>query len=108
MWFKQARIFQLTKATNYSPIDLCEKLGELEYEACLPSLTYGAGWISPLDEDGAPLIQSINGYVMICLQIEEKILPPVVIRQELAKKIKRIEESENRRRHPGWKGAPGH
>jgi recombination associated protein RdgC len=60
-------------------------------------MPYGAGWRSPVDEDGAPLVQSINGYMMICLQIEEKILPPIVIRQELAKKIKRIEESENRK-----------
>jgi recombination associated protein RdgC len=97
MWFKQAQLFQLTKEMRYSAMDLCEKLGELEYEECLPSMPYGAGWISPVDEDGAPLVQSINGYMMICLQIEEKILPPIVVRQELAKKVKRIEESENRK-----------
>ena len=34
---------------------------------------------------------------MVCLQIEEKILPPIVIRQELAKKIKKTEASENRK-----------
>lgn len=97
MWFKQTQLFQLTGSMRYLPMDLCEKLGELEYEECLPSMPYGAGWISPVDEEGAPLAQSLNGYVMICLQIEEKILPPIVIRQELAKKIKKIEELENRK-----------
>jgi len=87
MWFKQAQLFQLTDSMRYSPMELCEKLGKLEYEECLPSMSCGAGWISPVDEEGAPLVQSINGYMMICLQIEEKILPPIVIRQELAKKI---------------------
>jgi len=97
MWFKQAQLFQLTKAMHYSPMELCEKLSELEYQECLPSMPYGAGWISPVDEEGAPLVQSMNGYMMICLQTEEKILPPIVVRQELAKKIKKIEETENRK-----------
>jgi recombination associated protein RdgC len=97
MWFKQAQLFQLTKAMRYSSMDLCEKLSGLEYEECLPSFAYGAGWIPPVDEEGAPLVQSMNGYIMICLQIEEKILPPIVIRQELLKKIKKIEGPENRK-----------
>lgn len=50
-------------------------------------MPYGAGWISLVDEEDAPLIQSMNGYIMICLQIEEKILPPIVVRQELLKRF---------------------
>lgn len=56
MWFKQTQLFQLTGSMHYSPMDLCEKLGALEYEECLPSMPYGAGWISPVDEEGAPLV----------------------------------------------------
>lgn len=97
MWFKQAQLFQLTSSIRFSSIDLCKKLEELEFQECLPSMPYGAGWISPVDEEDAPLVQSMNGYIMICLQIEEKILPPIVVRQELAKKIKEIEASENRK-----------
>jgi len=48
MWFKQAQLFQLTKTMRYSPMALCEKLGELEYEECLPSMPHGAGWNLPL------------------------------------------------------------
>jgi recombination associated protein RdgC len=97
MWFKQAQLFQLTDSFRYTPITLVEKLDELAFEECLPSMPYGAGWVSPVDEEGAPLVQSMNGYMMICLQIEEKILPPIVVRQELLKKIKQIENSENRK-----------
>ena len=100
MWFKQAQLFQLTDSMRYAPTTLIEKLEELIFQDCLPSMPYGAGWVSPVDEEGAPLIQTMNGYVMICLQIEEKILPPIVIRQELAKKIKQIEASENRKISP--------
>jgi recombination associated protein RdgC len=97
MWFKQVRLFQLTDAFCDAPTILIEKLEALLFRECLPSMPYSAGWIPSIDHDDVPLIQTINGYTMICLQIEEKILPPMVIRQELAKKIKRIEESENRK-----------
>src|ERR1700691_1031914 len=97
MWFKQAQLFQLTDSMRYTPTTFIEKLEALLFQDCLPFMPYGAGWASPVDEEDAPLIQTMNGHVMICLQIEEKILPPIVIRQELAKKIKQIEASEDRK-----------
>lgn len=105
MWFKQVQLFQITSSIQYSPIHLCEKLAKLEYHECLPSMPYATGWVAPVDEEGAALIQSINGYIMICLQIEEKILPPIVIRQELDKKVKQIESSEDRKVSPKAKYA---
>ncbi len=97
MWFKQAQLFQLKNIKHYSLTELCEKLSELEFRECSPSIPFGAGWVSPINEEGAPLAQSVNGYIMICLRIEEKILPSVVIRHELDKKIKEIENADNRR-----------
>jgi recombination associated protein RdgC len=97
MWFKQAQLFQLTSSMRYTSTTLIEKLEKLIFQDCLPSMPYSAGWISPVDEEDAPLIQTMNGYVMVCLQIEEKILPPSVVRHEIAKKIKNIEEPENRK-----------
>src|SRR5579864_1344209 len=97
MWFKQTKLFQLTDSFNFSSLDLIKKLEPLEFTPCLPSMPFGMGWVSPVDEDGAPLAQAINGRIMICLQVEEKILPAIVIRQELAKKIKEIESTENRK-----------
>lgn len=84
---KQAQLFQLTGSMRYSPMDLCKKLGELEYEECLPSMPYGTGWISPIDEDVAPLVQSINGHIMICLQIEKKYCLQSLLDRNLLKKL---------------------
>ncbi len=105
MWFKQARIFQLTNVFGYAPTTLIEQLEALLFQECLPSMPFGVGWISPVDDDDAPLIQTMNGYTMICLQIEEKILPPIVVRQELAKKVHHVENSENRKVSPKEKYA---
>ncbi len=32
------------------------------------------GWVSPIEEEGEPLVDTLNVYMMICLQFEEKIL----------------------------------
>ncbi len=99
MWFKQLQLFQFHSSLNLSSNTLIDKLESLAFRSCLPSMEKSMGWISPLDSDdvNAPLIRSINGYTMLCLQIEEKILPASVIRHELAKKIKQIESEEDRK-----------
>jgi len=97
MWFKQIQLFQLPDSFRFSPTHFPKKLEELAFQECLPSLPFASGWVSPVDEENAPLMQNLNGYVMLCLQIEEKILPPIVVQQELAKRIKKIESSENRK-----------
>jgi recombination associated protein RdgC len=97
MWFKQTKLFQLTNSANRSPINLIDKLEGLVFKPCRPSMQSSMGWVSPIDEEDAPLVQTINGRIMLCLQIEEKILPAVVIAQELIKKIKEIEKKEDRK-----------
>lgn len=99
MWFKQLQLFQLNGPVDLSANNLMEKLEALAFRPCLPSMEISHGWVTPLDSDDehAPLVRSINGYIMLCWQIEEKILPATVIRQELAKKIKKIEREEDRK-----------
>lgn len=96
MWFKQVQIFHLTAALNDADA-LAEQLSCLAFTPCLPSLPSSAGWVSPLDEDDAPLVLTLNGCSMICLQLEEKILPATVIRQALDEKIKQLEASQDRK-----------
>ncbi len=96
MLFKQSRIFQLNDS-HLTPDTLIKKLEALEFRPCRPTAHQGLGWVSPLDEENAPLVHTVNGYLIICLQVEEKILPAIVVRQELNKKIKEIEQLENRK-----------
>lgn len=96
MWFKQIQLHKLP-VQNYTIETITEKLEGLAFTPCLPSFPYSAGWVSPLEEDDAPICRMINGNIMICMQIEEKILPNAVVQQELKEKIKRIESQEDRR-----------
>jgi recombination associated protein RdgC len=97
MWFKQIQLFQLTESSHFSPEDLNKMLEPLAFTPCLPSFPSSIGWASPIDLENASLVRAINGCLMICLQIEEKILPATVIRQELKEKIKFIEKEQDRR-----------
>src|SRR3990167_2370445 len=73
MWFKQSKLFQLTDSPRCSPIDLAKKLADLAFKPCRPSMYDSAGWVSPIDEEDMPLVEEINGYMMICLQVEDEI-----------------------------------
>lgn len=105
MWLKQIQLFQLNHLVKFSLNDLKEKMEQLVFTPCLPSMPQSSGWVSPIDEDSMPLVRSINDNIMLCLQVEEKILPATVIRQELAEVIKQIENSENRKLRPKEKYA---
>ncbi len=97
MWFKQVQLFQLTDSLRLTVDQLIERLEPLAFTSCLPSMPSSIGWVSPVDEDGAPLVRAVNGCMMLCMQIEEKILPAAVIRQELMDKVKQIESDEGRK-----------
>lgn len=97
MWFKQFQIFKLGDTFKYATDHLIKSLEQSLFRPCLPSMAYAMGWATLLDEDEAPLIRTIDGCSIFCLQIEEKILPATVVSQAVDEKIKQIELSENRK-----------
>lgn len=97
MLFKQIQLYRLTSAISSSPTAIAERLAPLEFIPCLPSMPTSMGWVSPIEEEGAPLTRGINGCIMLTLQIEEKILPSSVVVQTLKDKIKQVEQEEARK-----------
>ena len=97
MWFKQAQIFKLSAPVLSDLNALEEQLAKLEFTPCLPSLPFSYGWTSPIDKDEAPLVHAVNHHLLICMQLEEKILPAIVVRQALNEKIRNIESTQARK-----------
>lgn len=97
MWFKQALIYRLSKPIAYDPEQLTDQIFPLAFTPCLPSFPVSYGWVSPITNDDSPLVHAMHGYLMICLQIEEKILPATVVNQTLQKKVKEIEKQFDRK-----------
>lgn len=98
MWFKALRVYTLENKMAYEPDALAEQLATFAFRACPPSFSYSYGFVPPVGQgDEAPLVHAANGYMMFCLQGEEKILPASVVREALAEKILTIEAEEHRR-----------
>jgi recombination associated protein RdgC len=97
MWFKQIQLFQLSEKMAYTPEIILDKLEAMAFTPCLPSFPMSVGWVSPLGDEHTPLVHAANGFIMLCMQVEEKILPATVIRHELNEKVKKIEKREERK-----------
>jgi recombination associated protein RdgC len=97
MWFKQIQVFQVTSSMPRNEDVLEEQLENLAFSHCGPHTPFTAGWIAPIDEDDEIFVHSYKNYRLFCLQIEEKVLPAYVIRQELKEKVKEIESIKNRK-----------
>ena len=96
MWFKNIQLFQLMEPLPFISDALSDELEQMVFSACLPNHALSYGWVEPVD-DCDSLVYDANDCIMICLQIEEKILPPVIVNQKLADKIKKIETEQQRK-----------
>ena len=97
MWFKQAQFVEITTPVLYDAEALEEQLASLAFQPCLSNLPLSCGWAPPIDGEDAPLVHAANGYLLFCLQLEEKILPAAVVRQAVEEKIKKIMATQDRR-----------
>lgn len=104
MWFRQLQIFNTQNLDKVNLTELSEQFKKLKFHLCLPNMPFSLGWIPPtedLAEDGAqieaPYIHSANHCLMMCLKIEEKILPATVINNKVKERVKEIEVAELRK-----------
>jgi recombination associated protein RdgC len=96
MWFKNIQIFNIEN--KIPDLDtLMEKLEPLVFASCLPTFLSSEGWVSPILEDEAPLAYELNDCIVLCLQIEEKILPAAVIKKAVDEKAKELAAARGRK-----------
>jgi recombination associated protein RdgC len=55
------------------------------------------GWVPPTGQAAAPLTHVIGGFVLVCMQQEEKILPASVVNEQLAERVAELEAREGRK-----------
>lgn len=97
MWFRNARIFRFTKPFDISAEALEEKLQADAFKPCGPQETTRQGWVSPLGKHGDQLVHSANGYHLIALRKEEKILPGPVVKEAVEERAEAIEVEQGRK-----------
>lgn len=97
MWFRNARIFRFTKPFDISAEALEEKLQADAFKPCGPQETNRQGWVPPLGKHGDQLVHSANGYHLIALRKEEKILPGPVVKEAVEERAEAIELEQGRK-----------
>lgn len=94
MWFKQLKVFEVISSIQLNTDFLEEQLEKKSFTPCGSNTPFIAGWVAPIDEENEILVHEYKNYQMLCLQIEEKILPAYVVRQELIARVKQFEISQ--------------
>jgi len=97
MWFKNLFLFRLTQPFDPAPERLAVELDARRFHPVPKQQPFSSGWVSPLDIDDAPLVHAANGYLMICLRREERVLPAAVVRETLEERAREIEETTGRK-----------
>lgn len=97
MWFNNAYLYQFIDKANYQAETLDSALENLVFTPCSKHAASSVGWEPPLLVRGAPLVHAANGFLLMCLRTEEKVIPSGVLKQLLDEKIEEISTLEQRR-----------
>ncbi len=97
MWFKNIHVYRFKKPCELNADVLNERLSDRAFVPCGSQDLIRSGWTPPLGRHGSEFVHATNGYLMICLKRQDKLLPPAVVNEELEEKALAIEESEARK-----------
>ena len=102
MWFKNLRLFRFTQPFTLGAAELQEQLQEKAFHPCGRQELFRYGWVPPLPvaltADQEPqFVHACNGYLMLCLQREDKVLPAAVVRDAVTERCRQIEQQQARK-----------
>ena len=90
MWFKNAKLYQLTQPLSFSEETLSEQLSNVAFRPCGSQELATMGFVPPLP-DSEMLFHIVGDTFLFCLKKQERILPAPVINSELADKVAQVE-----------------
>lgn len=97
MWFKNLCLFRLTEPFTLNAGDLAEKLEALHFRPCGAHETMSLGWTAPLSTAKNALVYATNGFMMICVKKQERVLPSAVVNEMVQDKVAEVEEQQGRK-----------
>jgi recombination associated protein RdgC len=96
MWFKNLRVYRLTKEFSLTAEKLHELLEPGVFVPCGSQDLARYGWVPPLGRHGSELVHSANGYLMICAKKQEKVIPAAVVNERVEEKAQAISDKDAR------------
>ncbi len=100
---KQLIVYRIGKDWEPNAHLFLDSLERETFEPCGPTQALSAGWVPPRGEQGAPLLEQVDGHWLLTLRLEKRILPASVVREHTEERLDQIEDETGRR--PGKKQA---
>lgn len=97
MWFKNIRLYQLTRPLDVTVEELDSKLRDFLFQPCASFERSRFGWVSPLGKEEDMLVHSVGPYLMVCARKDEKLLPASVVNDVVNEKIEDLEAQQGRK-----------
>jgi len=97
VWFKNVQAFHFMEAFRMSPEALSTELSHYAFRQIRPGEVQSRGWANPNDEEASPLVYPANGFFLICLRTEDKMVPSSVVREMLSERLEEWEQKEGRK-----------
>ena len=100
MWFKNLTIYTFEKPSfqnTLAGLSLATTLGGKVFAPCTDTQRKSTGWVPPLGKESEALTMEVNGFILLTMATQERLLPASVVRERLAENVAEIEEREHRR-----------
>lgn len=97
LWFKNVIFYRFEPDNTFNEATLNEALAKQQYTPCGKHELKRSGWHSPAAALSDELVLTSNGFSLISLMTEERILPASVVNDSVQEKVDQIENSESRK-----------
>lgn len=92
MYFKNLHPFRLSTEWPITLDALREQLATKPFKPCGSQDHESRGWVPPFD--GGELVHAVGADLLVCMQVEQRILPTAVVQREADKRAKRLEDEQ--------------
>jgi recombination associated protein RdgC len=97
LWFRNAIVYRFEPTPGFTPEHLTEALSAHPFTPCGSQELSRSGWSAPVSEANEMLVFSSNGFMLVNLLQEERILPASVVREALDERVALIETEQSRK-----------
>lgn len=97
MWFRNLLIYRFSQDVPFNETELLAALEQRPARPCASQETHTLGWTTPFGRHSENLLQVAEGYWLIALRKEERILPGSVVKDALSEKVEEIEARDARK-----------
>lgn len=97
MWFKSLQIFKFTEDFSMDMDALETALTPHRFMPCRSIDARSQGFVAPNGQKEGLLAYAANGFILFCLQKQEKIVPASVVAEAVQEKVSEIEAAQGRK-----------